>query len=78
MHPKGIDIVQEIGGFCIETGEQYVSIVHYLYNKCTICTVRHKEVGSYDIHAKSYYFRDVRILDEGNSFFLYHVLLEIG
>ena len=60
------------------TGEQYVSIVHYLYNKCTVCTVRHKEVGSYDIHAKSYYFRDVRILDEGNSFFLYHVLLEIG
>ena len=53
MHPKGIDIVQEIGGFCIVTGEQYVSIVHYLYNKCTICTVRHKEVGSYDIHAKS-------------------------
>ena len=78
MHPKGIDIVQEIGGFCIVTGEQYVNIVHYLYNKCTICTVRHKEVGSYDIHAKSYYFRDVRILDEGNSFFLYHVLLEIG
>ena len=60
---------KEIRGFCI---------VHYMYNKRTICIVRHKKVDSYDIHAKSYYIRDARILDEGNSFFLYHVLLEKG
>ena len=60
---------KEIGGFCI---------VHYMYNRCTICIVRHKKVDSYDLHAKSYYIRDARILDEGNSFFLYHVLLEKG